>query len=265
MARSGAAVDGEHLPGQVAGRGGQHERGDLPELVGLPVAAQRDRGRQPGPHLVRVAAARVQPPDPAGGDPAGQQPVHPDPARAQFVGQGLGHPGQARPQAVGDGQRGDRRPDRRGQHERDRAALAQLGAGQPGQPHRAQEHALERGPPGVVRDRPAVPPPGGPPTLISTPSRRPKASRDAASSRAAASGSALSAVIPTAWPGPPRPAAASATAAASRALSTTFAPSAASAWAVASPRPRLPPVIRYTRSRRPRSIAAILPHAVQVP
>src|SRR5690349_7144924 len=108
-------------------------------------------------------------------------------------------------------------------------------------------------------------PPGGPPTLISTPSRRPKASREAASSRAAASGSPLSAVIPTAWPGPPRPAAASATAEASRALSTTRAPSAASAWAVASPRPRLPPVIRYTRSRKPRSIAAILPHAPASP
>src|SRR5215470_10883636 len=106
----------------------------------------------------------------------------------------------------------------------------------------------------------SVPPPGGPPTLISTPSRRPKASRDAASSRAAASGSPLSAVRPTAWPGPPRPAAASERAEASRALSTTRAPSAASAWAVASPRPRLPPVIRYTRSRRPRSIAVILPH-----
>ena len=75
-------------------------------------------------------------------------------------------------------------------------------------------------------------PGGGPPTLISAPSRRVNSSRAAAISRPGVAGSALSAATPTARPGPSA-CAAPAAAPASRPLTTTRAPSATSASAAA--------------------------------
>ena len=89
----------------------------------------------------------------------------------------------------------------------------------------------------------AAVPPGGPPTLISAPSRRPNSARAAPISWSGVAGSALSAAIPTARPRPRTPAARVA-AAPSRPLTTTRAPSATRASAVAYPSPRLPPVTR---------------------
>jgi hypothetical protein len=72
-------------------------------------------------------------------------------------------------------------------------------------------------------------PAGGPPTLSSSPSTRPNRSRATASSRSGVDGSALSHAAPTA----PTDEAADSTASADRPESTTRAPSATSAAAVA--------------------------------
>ena len=93
----------------------------------------------------------------------------------------------------------------------------------------------------------ATVPGGDPPTLISAPSRRPKRSRAAATSRPGVAGSALSATIQAATPAAAsgaRRATADAAVASCGALSSTRAPSATSACAAANPRPRLPPVTR---------------------
>ena len=139
-----AAVNREHRPGQVAGRGGQQEHRGPAELGRLADAAQRDT-------VQRAAADGAEFAQPVRGDRAGQQPVHPDPARAQLVGQGLGEPGQARAQPVGDDQGGDRDADRRGQHERDRPAVGECTGQRPAQPDRPEEHAAERRLPGFIR------------------------------------------------------------------------------------------------------------------
>lgn len=44
----------------------------------------------------------------------------------------------------------------------------------------------------------------------------------------------------------------------------TLAPSRVSACAAAKPRPRLPPVTRYTLSRNPRSMKAFWPNVVEI-
>ena len=99
---------------------------------------------------------------------------------------------------------------------------------------------------------------GVPPALISAPSSREKRCRAAAISRSGVPGSPLSAA--TQVTASVRAAfsarrAAAAEAVASRGeLITIRAPSATSASAVANPRPRLPPVTRYTLSRSPRSM-----------
>jgi hypothetical protein len=108
----------------------------------------------------------------------------------------------------------------------------------------------------------ATVPPGDPPTLISAPSRRPKRSLAAVISWPGAAGSALSATAQATAPGAAscvRRAAAAAAVVSCGALSSTRAPSATSAWAAANPRPRLPPVTRYTLSRNPRSIRPFCP------
>ena len=86
----------------------------------------------------------------------------------------------------------------------------------------------------------ATEPVGGPPTETSTPSRRPKLSRAAATSRAGVPASALSAVTDTA--ASPSSATAAARLSSLRPESTTLAPSATSCSAVARPSPRAPPV-----------------------
>ena len=97
-------------------------------------------------------------------------------------------------------------------------------------------------------------PAGGPPTLTSSPSTRPYASRATLSNRPGVSSSALSHAAPTA----PSSAAADETVDADRPVNTTRAPSATSADAVAKPSPLLPPVTTYTRSRSPRSMPSNL-------
>ena len=99
-------------------------------------------------------------------------------------------------------------------------------------------------------DSPTAGPGGGPPTLMSAPSRRPYACSAASTSRWGASGSAASATTPV----QPSRSAAAATACGSRADSTTCAPSCTSTSAVASPRPRDPPVTRNALPASPRSI-----------
>lgn len=83
-------------------------------------------------------------------------------------------------------------------------------------------------------------PGGGPPTLIRMPSKPPNSARAVRIRRSARAGSALSPATPCA-PGPIA-AAASLTLLSSRPETTTFAPSATSASAVARPSPRDAPV-----------------------
>jgi hypothetical protein len=104
--------------------------------------------------------------------------------------------------------------------------------------------------------------PGGvPPALISAPSRREKRSRAASISRPGVAGSALSAATQVTSPlaaafRARRPAAVAAVVSVGE-LSTTRAPSAMRASAAANPRPRLPPVTRYTLLCSPRSMPQI--------
>src|SRR5215471_2690851 len=100
-------------------------------------------------------------------------------------------------------------------------------------------------------------PPPPPPTLLTRISIPPKAAA-ASTSRAAWSGCPTSArQDTTATPSARKAASAAASGAAERADSTRWQPSAAKAWAVARPIPRLEPVIRVTLSFSFRSIARL--------
>ena len=88
----------------------------------------------------------------------------------------------------------------------------------------------------------ATVPVGGPPTETSAPSSRPNAWRAVSINRPGVPGSALSATTATA--ASPRSATAASRDSALRPDSTTRAPSATSASAVARPSPRAPPVTR---------------------
>ena len=85
-------------------------------------------------------------------------------------------------------------------------------------------------------------PGGGPPTEINPPSRRPNAETANSTSRSGVAGSARSATTPTARSAPPSRSVAAFTRAWSREESTTRAPSATSASAVAYPSSREAPV-----------------------
>ena len=94
----------------------------------------------------------------------------------------------------------------------------------------------------------------GPPVLMTLPSRRPNRATAPATTRSAVVGSAISPGRPTACAAPPSSVMACATTASSRATMTTFAPSETSAFALAKPSPREPPVTTKTRSLSPKSI-----------
>ena len=88
----------------------------------------------------------------------------------------------------------------------------------------------------------AAVPRAGPPTEISAPSNRPNRRTAVSASSPGAAGSARSAAMPTAEFAPPNDEAAARTCPASRDDTTTLAPSATSACAVAKPSPREAPV-----------------------
>ncbi|CAM5698193.1 hypothetical protein SBADM41S_11025 [Streptomyces badius] len=108
-----------------------------------------------------------------------------------------------------------------------------------GQPYRPQEHRSERRLPlvvRVVREKAG----SGPADADEDAVEPPETARAVSTRRWAALGSALSAASPST--SPPSSAAASSTDFSSRPVMITFAPSAASARAVALPRPRVAPV-----------------------
>ena len=213
------------------------------------VCALTRRGRRRG----------VQLPDPAGGDLARQQPVHPDAARARArrPASWPPRPGPGRRPLEMASQPIGARTDEDSTNAIEPPSPSSSGHG-PGQPHRAEEHRLEGGPPGVVAGghdpaagRPADADQRAVQAAELVPGRRPPGARRRPGPRCRRrarpparrqTGRGRGQRRPR--PGPP---------------STTLAPSATSAVAAASPRPRLPPVTTYTRSRRPRSIGIPLP------
>jgi len=109
-------------------------------------------------HDVGCAVAGVDGEAAVGGEAAGEQPVDPDAAGAEFVGEVLDDHRQARAQTVARGQAGEQLARARRQHEGQRAPRARqvgrvaghrVGRG-PRDAQLAEEHRLEREPPGLV-------------------------------------------------------------------------------------------------------------------
>ena len=175
---------------------------------GMPASASA-RARSGSP----VAAEQL--PVAVGHDPARQQADHPDAARAVARRRCPWRPRPGR--AAARWRCRDRAPGRAprwtapARSRRPRAAAVR-------RPCRAARmvprKTVSKDEPPLLVGAAAAVPGGGPPTEISAPSSRPKCSRAAATSRSGVSGSARSAVSPTACSGPPSCCAAAATASA---------------------------------------------------
>ena len=219
---------------------------------GLPYRRSGMPGRQLGLDLIRVAAAGVpaRAPGRSRSEP-GSRPLTRMPRGPSSSASVLATPARPGPRPLEIARSRDRRADRGGEHETDRAARGQLGHGRAPPTRTAPRNTLlERGPPGLVAAVWLIVPPGGPPTLISAPSRRPNALRVAAATGPGAAGSALSATTPHRPPGagPPgsqpvcRGAHAGLIAAADYHIGTVTDQGLRRR---PRPRPRLPPVTRY--------------------
>src|SRR6476659_7146765 len=148
-------------------------------------------------------ASRAQLDGARGGNPCGHESVDSDPAWAELIGQRLGNHAEPGAKAIGNRHPREGRSDGCREYERDGSVGFDRSSHGAGDPHRAEKDRLERAAPLPVIDVHDGPG-GGPPTLISAPSRRPKFCSAVCTSMSAVTGSELSPVTPIARSTPPK-------------------------------------------------------------
>ena len=240
------AVDDDRLSRDVARAVGGEEAHDVAELARRAPAAQRDLLE-----LLGRRAAGIELVEARRGDAAGRDAVDRDALRADLAAQRLEPADERGTERVREREVRRRLEGRERADRDDPAAGALLQVRQ-----RVRGRASRRGGGGGGTRRRATPgsassapPGGGPPPFQTRTSRPPKRSTAVATARSRSASSVTSPATAT----PPSRAACSSSSSARRAKRTTFAPSSASASALASPSPDEAPQTSAVRPLSPRS------------